>query len=69
MNRDLTVLTVLLLMLFLEGVGAWHFFPTMSDGEWVKSDAVTAAVSMIALSGAILYFSVLLVRRIASRIY
>lgn len=70
MNRDLTVLSVILLALFLEGVGAWHFFPALSgDKGWATSDSVVIAAAFVACAAALIYFSALIMKRIASRLY
>ncbi|HUF02614.1 MAG TPA: hypothetical protein VMM38_00405 [Aridibacter sp.] len=70
MNKDLTVLSVILLALLLEGVGAWHFFPALSGAEgWAASDSVVLAAALIACAAVLSYFSTLILRRIASRRY
>lgn len=70
MNKDLTVLSVILLALLLEAIGAWHFLPASFNGKgWASSDLVVLGAVLILCAAVLLYFSVLIVRRIATRIY
>lgn len=70
MNRDITVLIILTLLLFLDGVGAIHFLPALAgpEGGWLRKEPI-AVIAALGASGAVLIsFSLLVFRRILTRI-
>lgn len=70
MNRDLTVLAVMLLMLFLEAAGAWSFLPGFAAGftEWTEVDTLVIACSLAISALCLGFFTLAILRKIVSRI-
>lgn len=66
MNKDLTVLTIALMLIFLDGMGAWHFLP---DGyrRWTSWETLFFAGILTAVAGILIRLTFLILRRIIAR--
>jgi hypothetical protein len=70
LNKELTVLTILLLFILLDGVGAWHFLPDLRDKRGWSPEGTFAIIAALAGGCAVLVlFSFLIVKRIINRIF
>jgi len=70
MNRDLIVFAILLLLLGLDGFGAWQFLPVLSrNAGGIAGSEPLMIFTLFSITGAVLTgFSVLVIRKIFSRL-